>query len=530
VIDDSALPHVGDIVGGKYRIEHQLGAGGMSAVFAVRHLVTDRRFAIKWLLPELARRTDGVRRFVREAKVAGRVDHPNIVEIYDFGEAEDSFYMVMELLEGEPLDQRLQREGKLSPPEACRILLPCMRGVAHAHAAGVIHRDLKPGNIFLCSATSERPELPKVLDFGISRVSDLEVTRESPITDSGVWMGTPHYMSPEQVRGRPLDHRADVYAFGVILYELLSGEPPFHSDSLNELMVQVAAEDPPLLHERVPEIEPALSAIVHRAMARAPSARFPNLESMVQALAPFASGAESARAVESAATVSPAATVAPAPTPAPAAAPVASEQTLRSKRGRGRRLLSAAAVLAVMLGAGAFAASRSPRVHESRASVEPREDHAARSAASARTPAEAARATSALAVSAPPASGAPATTIAAPSAHAAQAGKPHTRASRPHENAGAQPAASNPAPAETAPAPVIASSAARKSTRSSGSAGAAARSAKTASGDALLTRGHEPGPGPKPESLSGVTFDLKDFMPRSEAPKPRAPGSPVSSR
>jgi len=282
--EGSALPRAGDTINEKYRIERVLGTGGMSTVFEATHCVTGRRFALKWLRPDMAALADVVRRFVREAKVGGRFKHPNVVEVYDFGKAGGSFYIVMELLEGESLEQRLERVGRFRPQEARRILVPAMRGVARAHAAGVIHRDIKPANIFLCKPTDERPEQIKVLDFGISRVATPDVPSNSPVTETGVWMGTPQYMSPEQVRGKVVDHRTDIYAFGVVLYELLTGEAAFDAITTSDLMVKVATEDPRPLSELVPDIDPALADLVMRAMARNPGARFPDLESMIRAL------------------------------------------------------------------------------------------------------------------------------------------------------------------------------------------------------------------------------------------------------
>jgi serine/threonine-protein kinase len=284
--DGWELPRVGDVINEKYRIERVLGTGGMSAVFEATHCLTDRSFALKWLRPDMATREDVVRRFVREARVAGRFKHPNVVEVYDFGQAGGSFYIVMELLEGESLEERLERVGRLSPDEARRVLLPCMRGVARAHAAGVIHRDIKTANIFLCAATEERPELPKVLDFGISRFTTPDVVRDSPVTESGVWMGTPQYMSPEQVRGKRADHRTDVYGFGVVLYELLSGVVAFDAVTTSDLMVKIATEEPRPLRELVPGIDPALVEITKRAMARKPEDRYQDLDSMIRALQP----------------------------------------------------------------------------------------------------------------------------------------------------------------------------------------------------------------------------------------------------
>jgi eukaryotic-like serine/threonine-protein kinase len=150
------LPKKGDLIAGKYAVEGVLGQGGMGAVFEVCHRLTGKRFAVKWLLPALTGHTDAVRRFMREAQVAGRVDHPNVVEVYDVGQDGNSFYMVMELLQGEPLSRRLDRVRRLGLDEACRILLPVMHGLHVAHGAGVIHRDLKPDNIYLPHAARDR--------------------------------------------------------------------------------------------------------------------------------------------------------------------------------------------------------------------------------------------------------------------------------------------------------------------------------------------------------------------------------------
>jgi serine/threonine-protein kinase len=287
VADESALPKGGDIVAGKYRIERLLGMGGMGAVFEATHRVTGKRFAVKWLLPNIGAREEAAKRFIREAQVAGRFEHPNVVEVYDVGQERSSFYMVMELLEGESLAERLTHAKKLTYEECFRILLPCMRGVARAHTAGIVHRDLKPANIFLCRATADHPEHPKVLDFGISKMSNLAGEVDSSITKTGVVMGTPHYMSPEQVRGKAIDQCADIYAFGVILYQLLSGELPFPADTYSELVLQIATETPKPLDQLVRELPAGLVQLVGRAMARNPADRFQDLDSLVQALEPF---------------------------------------------------------------------------------------------------------------------------------------------------------------------------------------------------------------------------------------------------
>jgi len=281
-----ALPNSGDVVGGKYLVQRLLGTGAMGAVFEVSHCVTEKRFAIKWLLAEAASE-GGVKRFTREAQVAGRFEHPNVVEVYDIGQQDDSFYMVMELLEGESLAERLERVGRMSVSETLAIAIPCMEGVAAAHSAGIVHRDLKPANIYLRGARGREPELPKVLDFGISKMSSRTEIPEATLTERGAVMGTPYYMAPEQMRGHKVDERVDVYAFGVILYEMLSGRRPFAAATYADLVFQVMAGTPTPLRELAPNLPPGLAPIVARAMARVPDARFASVQALIHALASF---------------------------------------------------------------------------------------------------------------------------------------------------------------------------------------------------------------------------------------------------
>jgi len=282
-----ALPKSGDIVGGKYRVERKLGSGGMGAVFEVTHRVTNKRFAIKWLLPEVATEDGALKRFMREAQVAGRFEHPNVVEVYDIGQDGSSFYMVMELLEGESLADRISRARRLTPQQALVLLVPCMEGVAAAHGAGIIHRDLKPANLFVVAARGREAEHGKVLDFGISKLSSTPGIPDATLTRAGAVMGTPHYMAPEQMRAQPVDERADVYAFGVILYEALTGQRPFDAQTFADLVLKVLAEPAKPLRQHLPEIPAGLSDVVMRAMAREPENRFANLRELMDALEPY---------------------------------------------------------------------------------------------------------------------------------------------------------------------------------------------------------------------------------------------------
>lgn len=285
------LPKKGDLIAGKYTVEGVLGQGGMGAVFEVCHRLTGKHFAVKWLLPALTGHSDAVRRFMREAQVAGRVDHPNVVEVYDVGQDGNSFYMVMELLQGEPLSRRLDRVRRLGLDEACRVLIPVMHGLHVAHGAGVIHRDLKPDNIYLCR-TPLGTEVPKVLDFGISKMSSLAGEVSAGVTKFGLVIGTPQYMSPEQLHGQPVDLRTDIYALGVILYEMLGGQIPYPGASFADLVLSVANDDPTPLGQLAPGLPPALLELVDRAMSRNPDHRFSSVEEMGHALSALSNGIE----------------------------------------------------------------------------------------------------------------------------------------------------------------------------------------------------------------------------------------------
>jgi eukaryotic-like serine/threonine-protein kinase len=208
-------PAVGSVLAGRFRVLRQLGEGGMGVVLEAENTQTGKRVAIKWLRAALASQPDAVERFLREARASARVRHPNVVDVYDVVQEADSAFLVMELLEGELLTAVLERGG-IPAHELIALLLDAMRGVAAAHKQGVIHRDIKPDNIFLEFESDRGRRTPKVLDFGISKLSAGEPLS---LTQAGVTLGTPLYMSLEQLRGADdIDERTDVYAFGVILY------------------------------------------------------------------------------------------------------------------------------------------------------------------------------------------------------------------------------------------------------------------------------------------------------------------------
>jgi serine/threonine protein kinase len=286
----SALPSLGDEIAGKYRIESVLGQGGMGAVFAARNVLTGKRVAIKWLLPEHAASTSR-ERLLREAQIAASIDHPNVVDIYDVGEHQGGLFLVMEYLRGRNLADVLAERGRLDPEELILLMVPAMRGVHAAHLAGVVHRDLKPENIILSEA-SDGHIVPKVVDFGVSKTVGTSGVPHSSLTRTGALVGTPHFMALEQVDGtNMIDGRTDVYAFGVLLYRALTGHFPFDGSSLGEVILKIGTKDPVPMRILRPELPQELDSIVLRALLRDRTKRFSNLDELSRALLPFAPGA-----------------------------------------------------------------------------------------------------------------------------------------------------------------------------------------------------------------------------------------------
>ncbi|MFW6051294.1 MAG: protein kinase domain-containing protein [Myxococcota bacterium] len=315
---------VGRVIAGKYKVVGVLGEGGMGAVYVAEHLLLGRMVAIKRLHPELAAEEKSVRRFQREARAAGATGHAHIVDVLDMGYTEEGApFLVMEYLQGESLAQVLRREGRLAPPRACHLLGQALDALAAVHAKGIVHRDLKPDNLFL-TRRSGRVDYVKVLDFGVSKVrrEDGEPF-EMTLTRTGVMVGTPYYMSPEQARGMKLhDHRVDLYAAGVILYQCLSGRMPFEADNYHALLQAILRGQPPRVEQLTPGLDPALADVVHRAIALDPTERFGSAVEMLEALVPFGAVAPSEQAAASLRATQPYPGHPPSPTPpAGAAAP-----------------------------------------------------------------------------------------------------------------------------------------------------------------------------------------------------------------
>jgi serine/threonine-protein kinase len=273
----------GQTIAGKYRLNRLLGTGGMASVWSATNVFTEREFAIKFMLPQVARTTEAARRFLIEAKVSGRINHPNIIEVIDVGQAEDgSLFLVMELLTGMPLEAGVRRQV---PPMLVREFLSVMRDVASAlaaaHRSGVIHRDLKPTNVFLHKDRDGRV-IPKVLDFGVSKILE---ERNDALTVVGTILGSPLYMSPEQAMGAEgIDGRTDVFAFGAILFEALCGQRAYAASNINALIVQIATTQPKSIDELAPQMPEALRALVRECLVTEKATRLASFDRVVERL------------------------------------------------------------------------------------------------------------------------------------------------------------------------------------------------------------------------------------------------------
>jgi serine/threonine-protein kinase len=287
------MVQAGDLLAGKYTLEARLGAGAMGEVWKAQHKDLGRPVAIKILKSEHLADRNIVARFLREARAANIVRHTNVVDVIDVGEDTAGVpFLVQELLEGEDLGAHLAARGHGLPFDAAtRVLIPIVEAIAFAHGRGVVHRDIKPENVFL--ARTGDGVVPKLLDFGISHVAVEGATR---MTATGVSLGTPAYMAPEQIKGaRQVDTRSDVWALGVLMHETLSGRLPFKGDTVGELFVQIATEDPTPLEVAAPHLPTAMCRIVAKCLKRSPTERYQDARTLLFDLEAVAAGSRPAR-------------------------------------------------------------------------------------------------------------------------------------------------------------------------------------------------------------------------------------------
>jgi serine/threonine-protein kinase len=266
---------IGTVMDGRYRIEQRIGEGGMGLVYRATHVVLKKPFALKVIRGDRAADDNVVQRFVREARAASGIGHPNIVNINDFGTTEDgSLYLAMEFLDGVTLSEAMQ-SGPIPYARALEIFIQIAGALEAAHAQGIVHRDLKPENIMVMRAGKQH-EFVKVLDFGIAKVKNAA----AKITHTGLVFGTPHYMSPEQAAGQPVDHRSDIYSLGVIMYQVLAGALPFAAESLMALMTKHMFEPAPSLRESGHAVPATLDAIVGRCLQKKPELRHASMREL----------------------------------------------------------------------------------------------------------------------------------------------------------------------------------------------------------------------------------------------------------
>ncbi|MGB5698185.1 MAG: serine/threonine-protein kinase [Polyangiales bacterium] len=278
----SAMPKPGDIIADRYRMVARIGQGAMGTVYRAEHVQISKVMAIKLLHPELEQNPENVIRFHREAESASRLNHPNTVHVFDFGRTKSgALYLVMEYVDGNDLGKIIHKEGPMPFGRVAYLCAQVAGSVADAHAAGIIHRDLKPENVVV--AESRDGEIAKVLDFGLAKL--FEGTIGTQVTSSGTIVGTPYYMSPEQIQGQELDGRSDVYAIGAIMYECVVGKPPFEAPNPVGILSKHLSEEPPLPSSRSPLSVPVeADEIIMRCLDKDPARRYQTAEELRQAL------------------------------------------------------------------------------------------------------------------------------------------------------------------------------------------------------------------------------------------------------
>ncbi|MGO9834344.1 MAG: serine/threonine protein kinase [Polyangiaceae bacterium] len=283
----SALVTPGAMVGGKYRLDALIGEGGMGAVWSATHLGLNQAVAIKFISREFVRSAEALRRFDSEAKAAAALKSRHVVQVFDTGTlADETPYIAMELLHGESLQSRVHRGGPVPLGEAVEILTQCSKALGRAHAAGIIHRDIKPDNIFLAQSNDDDSYLVKILDFGVAKMGSSPNEQGSQgATRTGAVLGTPLYMSPEQARGlKTIDQRTDLYSLGLVAYTMFTGNLAFSSESFGDLLLQICTAPLPQLCAGAPWLPPTMEAWFARACAREPQDRYASAQEFADGL------------------------------------------------------------------------------------------------------------------------------------------------------------------------------------------------------------------------------------------------------
>ncbi len=348
----------GALVGGRFKIERLIGRGGMGEVYAARHAATGKEVALKLIRSAQGSGKDHVRRFMREARAATAIEHPNVIEVFDvFADAEGTPVMVMELLKGEPFSKYRQRTGALRLHEVAVLLLPAVRALRAAHDKGIVHRDLKPDNVFLAT-TPDGGRTTKVLDFGIAKVLDparISSETQGQQTNTGSILGTPHYMSFEQAMSdKSVDHRTDIWAIGVMIFESLTGRRPLTYDTLGQMYATFLQGTVPSIREFVPDLPPDMADVLDRCLVKERAGRLESLTPLIDVLEKYADprvpGANAGGVVVEAPVVSAGQITASPLSTSVGAAPAPWSRT--------PLVIAVVAVLAVGVGGGVFALTR----------------------------------------------------------------------------------------------------------------------------------------------------------------------------
>jgi len=281
----SELGRTGQLVAGKFRLDAVIGRGGMGSVWSATHVGLGHRLALKLIAREYVRSPEALRRFDAEAKAAARLQSRHVVQVFDNGTLDDGTpFIAMELLSGENVSARIEHRGPVGLADTVEIMAQCCKALGRAHAAGIVHRDIKPDNIFLAREPDDDADVVKILDFGVAKMA-MEVESESQVTGTGALLGTPLYMSPEQIRGaRDADQRADLYSLGLVAYTMLTGRVAITGETFGDILIKICTQPLPSLVAVVPSLPYAMEAWFHKACAREPGDRYASAQELIDAL------------------------------------------------------------------------------------------------------------------------------------------------------------------------------------------------------------------------------------------------------